>query len=361
MGETAAIFLSRQALRPDGRAAWVRKSVAAVEWLKRNDCTLLASCGMQTWELVLACASLTAAPRVVFLPASSPGEYRKQREMLIRQFALEESLTRFEPLIRPDCDHAEMAHLRDEAIVGAANLLLPISLRSGGNMRHLLQGCDDRIVGTFRTEYEGRDSPLAYKWGADQLNPDIAEAGEEYLIHWTRGSNSAWPDETLIDYYRAVINSDTYPRTAFATLTHIVEGGRIIASSGHMPANTPTISLSGLSPHEVIPLMKWRARYRHMSFEPYGIGIRKEYALAVGIRAVQYYDRSAPRPAGLPVWLTQSKGEITDWRAEREYRHHGDIDLRAIPRAQLLAITLTAVEADELQKKTGLRAVSFLP
>jgi len=319
---------------------------------------------MQTWELVLACASMAQVPQVVFVPAFTSGDYRKHREMLIRQFALDETLTRFEPLVFPDCDRVKIRHLRDETIVSAAELLLPVSLRPGGNMQRLLQTCLDgnkRIVDSFQTEYQERESPLAYAWENRQLNPDIVTTGEPYLIHWTRTSNTAWPDETLLDYYRAVINSDTYPRTAFATLTNIITKGRITASSSHMPLNTPTVSLSGLSPHEVIPLMRWRARYRQMSFEPYGIGIRKEYALAVGIRAVQYYDRSAPRPAGLPAWLTQSKGDITDWRAEQEYRHHGDIDLRGIPRTQLLAVTLTAAEAEKLQKKTGFRAVSFLP
>jgi hypothetical protein len=127
-----------------------------------------------------------------------------------------------------------------------------------------------------------------------------------------------------------------------------------------MPGNVPVVSLSDLSPVEVIPLMRWRARYRQMSFEPYGIGIERQVALEHGICPVRYYDReNGELPAAENIWLSQSAGTKGNWTAEREYRHRGDFNLGAIPRNKLLLLCHTAAEADQIEMETGIRAVSF--
>jgi len=163
----------------------------------------------------------------------------------------------------------------------------------------------------------------------------------------------------LVDYYRAVLNSDRYPRSAYDTLIHILTIRTLKATTRHMPAGTPTVSFTGLSVAESLPLMRWRARYAEMSFEPYGVALARSAATRLGIRAVRYYDAGAGRPApGGDVWLTQSMGQRTDWRQERESRARGDLDLSSLSGDDFIAICFHPGEAQKITALTGVRAVS---
>ena len=107
--------------------------------------------------------------------------------------------------------------------------------------------------------------------------------------------------------------------------------------------------------------MRWRARYRQMSFEPYGVGIRREIALSAGIESVQYVDRlsasSAPDDKG---WLRQSRGQKSDWRQEKEYRYRGDFALRQIKPEGLVLFCRTNDEAERLRQSFGLKVIPFV-
>jgi hypothetical protein len=102
-----------------------------------------------------------------------------------------------------------------------------------------------------------------------------------------------------------------------------------------------------------------------MSMEPYGIGIDKQYALQSGILTpVRYFNRYPSRGNGVEegaAWQFQSYGIKSDWRAEKEYRCRGDIDLSALPKEKLLCICFRADEAAEIESMSGVRAVSFYP
>ena len=98
-----------------------------------------------------------------------------------------------------------------------------------------------------------------------------------------------------------------------------------------------------------------------MSFEPYGIGVERGCALAGGIRPVRYIEKGERSPDDNEAWLTQSKGVITDWRSEQEYRHRGDFDFGDIPGDRLLVFTHRSEEATLIEREFGIRAVSFLP
>jgi NADH:ubiquinone oxidoreductase subunit D len=97
-----------------------------------------------------------------------------------------------------------------------------------------------------------------------------------------------------------------------------------------------------------------------MSFEPYGVGIEREYASELGIQSVQYYSRDSDRPDGFPVWLTQSSGVKTDWRQEREYRYKGDFDFSVVPKDKLICFTRTRDQAAQLQNALGIRTIGFM-
>ena len=229
-------------------------------------------------------------------------------------------------------------------------------------MQQLLQAARSNgipVEERFAVPHERGKQPVAYRLDNDRLNPELARIGRRYLIHWTRASNGPWPDERAIDFYAAVIESHTYPRSVFCTLMNILLNSRITATGTNMPDRTATVSLSGLPPTDTIPLMRWRARYRHMSFEPYGIGIARSLTEMLGLRQVRYADRRSTAITEDDVWLTQSPGKRSDWRAEDEYRHRGDILLSDVPHDKLLAFCLTSEEAALITKVTGIRAVPF--
>jgi hypothetical protein len=258
---------------------------------------------------------------------------------------------------------AEANRRRDQTVVGLSQLLLPISIRPDGIMDHLRRTAPSQgksVSNKFAVDYRKRNSKAAYQIYPRQMSQEILLFTEDYLIHWTRTCNSTWPGERLIDYYRDIINSERYPRRAINTLLRIIDSRRLIASSRHMPQNTPTVSFSALTPRETAPLMRWRSRYRQMSFEPYGIGIRPTSAGNAGIREVVYYDRGDQRPEEIEPWLTQSIGSITDWTAEKEYRHRGDLTLNNFSDNDLLLFVPTSDEARFVHEKTGLRTISFM-
>jgi hypothetical protein len=252
---------------------------------------------------------------------------------------------------------------RDKAVVDDADILIPISVRPGGHMAALLESArttEKEIVRDFAVTKSSKNPTLAYHLHIASLNPEIDSVARQYLIHWTRTSNSAWQDERPIDYYAAIVRSETNPRSALETLRHIVSSRWIIASARHMPENIPTVALSSLSPRDVIPLMRWRARYSEMSFEPYGIGIRADYASHLNVHPVVYYEGKHPPPkASTSPWLYQSIGMKTDWRQEQEYRHKGDLSLDGLPKDAFCLFCRFPEEALQLERDFGIKAIAL--
>ncbi len=362
---SAAILLSRQPLRPSGADAWVKQTRNAILWVKANSLALHSSVGMQTWELITALVSSEGIPLTLLIPAPTEEEYREMRRTVLKQFHLDKENVTFRALL-PDTgevyDKHKFMQERDRLIVRNADVLLPLSIRRDGQMSRLLaEGRDEGkpIIGSWKVEYEARGESLGYTIRDEHLTDEIRRWGDEYLIHWTRGSNGPWPTEDAIDYHLAIVRSKSYPRSGFDTLGSIVGKRKIVASSRNMPEHTPTVSFSCLPPRELVPLITWRARRRLMSFEPYGIGIERETAMDLGIQPVRYYDRDNDRPDEVPVWLTQSSGVKTDWRQEREYRHEGNFDFSVIPKDKLACFTRTRDQAAQLQDATGIRTIGF--
>ena len=371
---TAAILLSRQPLRPTARTGWVRQVRSAAGWLKDNGIGLCSSTGMQTWDMVTALASMEKIPVKIVLPPDESETADEAARICVREYDLDGRAVEFVTCDKSSAplDRRTSLMERDRKVVETADILLPISVSEHGGMSKLIYEMESsgekKVDRRFQISYEKRSERLAYDLDPETLQPKLERTAGRYLIHWTRACNGAWPDERLIDFHRAVLSSERYPRSALDTLCHILDEQRVLASSRHMPGGVRTVSFSSLSPRELIPLIRWRARYRQMSFEPYGIGISKEYALSIGILPVSYYSRAEGEGSDgghdlsyRDQWLSQSVGQITDWRQEREYRYLGDLGLAAIPTEHLQAFCLTADEARLIKQRTGIRAISFLP
>jgi hypothetical protein len=335
--------------------------MAAIQWLAQSGTELLSSIGTPTWDLLTSLASDASLPVTLILPAASNSDFDRFVRETIRQFDLNPERVRFIPSITPGkLFKAERMNARDRFILDYADTIIPISLRPGSSLGKLLTSdltTGKTIVESFTTSYEKRAVPIAYQIDPSSLDPELSHMTERYLVHWTRSFHHKWPDERQIEYYRDIIRSDTYPRSAYNTLLRIISTGTICASSKRMPARSPCVSFSSLAPVDLLPLISWRARFRQMAFEPYGIGIKKELADELNIRPVIYGSSAGP---ATPRWLQQSIGRFTDWRREKEHRHLGDFNLQDIPPDDLIAFVHTLDEAISLERATGLRTVPFV-
>jgi hypothetical protein len=350
---SAALLISRQQLYPNRSSLWVRRVVEAIEWCAEKEITILTSAGMTTWELIAAAVRLRKAKQRLFIPASSPQEFERKCHEASIQFDLEKPC--IEPLFfKARASRQEIARYRDECVIGSAEILLPICVRRKGSIEELLDryGATASVVSRYQCPYGKRTPATRFELDVGNVPDELHQC--THLIHWTRTSNGAWPGERKIDYYRALLASDTYPRTAYHTLQNILATRTVRASSNHMPGKTSVVSFSACAPAQFIPLMKWRSRYRQMSFEPYGIGLEREWALSRGISPVRYLDAKSEGPKPDEPWLCQSAGVKGNWRPENEYRYRGDFDLNAVPREKMVAYCLYESEAQEIEKEMGI-------
>jgi len=358
----AAILLSRQPRRPCGHDLWVEKTRSAVLWLKKAGYGVVSSTGIQTWELVTALASIHDVPLRLVMSEDSATGFDHLTEEVIQQFDLSPNNVEFIASRLPGCQSREQVQAaRDRTVISLADLILPISIRPKGSMAGYLASLAAKrdINSTFQIEYRRRRERLAYTLDHARLSNEIQQLGDGYIIHWTRAVNGPWPGERPVDYYRDIAQSDRHRRSASDTLMRILANKRLIASPRHMPQNTPVVAFSALSPVDIIPLMRWRARFGEMSFEPYGIGIRREVAQSVGVRRVQYGDRLQHERVSAESWIRQSPGTRSDWRVEQEYRHLGDLDFSAIRREALKVFCLMPQEGAVISARFGLPVVSF--
>ena len=360
----AAVLLSRQPLRPNRNTPWVKESLKAVRWIKDQRLSLLTSTGMQTWELLVTLARREQIPQIIVVPALTRDQSRHDQARLMHQFDLDPGLVGFASVLPRDQSgkRAELMRLRDKAILSRAHVLIPVCIRNKGGMSaHVrrAQGAGKTVVPDFAVEYEPRATHLHYSLDQHEPTPTLMRQGKSHITHWTRASNTAWPTERQKDYYEAILSWDTYPRNAFASLCNILDKQKIVASSRHMPGNVHTVSFSGARPRHMASLFRWRTKYREMSFEPYGIGVEREFALQHGIRPVTYHNASVPPPIENEAWLLQSQGRITDWQKEDEFRYLGDFGLEKVPREKLVCFCHTGQEAAYISKRYGIRTVPF--
>lgn len=353
-------------MQPTGADDWVRRTVEAVEFVSHHNWMLLTSVGMPTWDIVTTLGVMANLPMIICAPVPLGLDDKVVMGSWRDQFGWNDEIVFPAPVImvQGGPKATEMAcSLRDHALIYEADVILPVSLRRGGNLQTMLiesKRPSARVDDRFAIPYTRSPKSVGYTIERHTLNPDLNKFENSWLIHWTRASNTAWPTERLCDFYHDIINTNDYPRSAYHTLRNILARKRIIASGRHMPSGEPCVSLSSLSPEQAVDLMRWRSRYRQMSFEPYGVAVPRELSERLNIAPVAYYDGRLPKDVSeADRWRWQSAGKIGDWTAEHEFRHRGDIDLSQIAKESLRVITRTQNEATAIEKEFGLESISM--
>lgn len=348
---SVAILNSRQSKTPAGKDPWVRATLVAVEYAAANGWTIISSIGLNTWELVSWAAGRHDARQVLICPDDPSGtDYGD----LIRRFNLKSELVEWRSITRSSgrSQRKKWWAGRDCEIVEAAEILLPVSIRQGGNLDSLLsthstKSVDDRFRIAYKpiTHHE-RDAVVD-----SELNPDLHDWSDRWLIHWTRACHRPWPGESESDYYTDLVESgDEYCRSAGATLRRILSERLIRASSWKIGVGRPMVAFTELTPTESLRLMRWRPRWSRWSFEPYGIAITKEVAAGLGVRPVRYVPDCEWKTLSIdekPLAHREGKADGF-WTAEREWRCAGNVNLSLVPTSDLRVIVRSRREAAEL-------------
>lgn len=362
----ALILNSRQSARPMGRDQWIINTGLAVKEAVARGHMLLTSVGMNSWEIALYFASKHGADQIIYLPAERGVEYGWIIKFYIEQFHLNERLIEWRFIETNYANHNlnNFQAMRDSIILHDADVIFPISIRAGGNLDLLIKesrGEQSRIVGDFTVKYEARRRPCKIEIDPLGIDRNIDRLLENYIIHWTRACNTAWPGETLYAYYDDMVHStDRYMRSGCDTLKRMLNEKKLRASSMHYRKGMAAVAFSALKPSEAVRLMRWRARYRGMTFEPYGIAVERLFAEGFGVKKVFYgraemyqYLEEENRP------YFQNIGTKGFWLPEKEFRHIGDVDLNLIPPDKFKVIVRLKEEIADVRQIYGGEAIAL--
>ncbi len=356
---TALILNSRQSKTPCGRDDWVKQTIEAIKFAGSSGYTILTSVGITTWELQIYICSAYRFRQIIVCPVAATENQDKIISLLIDDFKLrpEEVGFAFFQKRRSRSPKSNWP-IRDESLFRLADLIIPVSVRSGGNLDRLLDSVAGKeIIDGYRIPYR----PLGKTSGesAHIIENDIRPISNwDHVAHWTHTFHSAWPNQKRFDYYRRITESESYPATAFHTLCNILESKIIYGSERNQNERRKAVAFSNLPPQEMLPLMTWRNRYNRLNFEPFAIAIKRKAASRTGIRPVIYGPHTLYRrlsTSDQPYFQNQGSAG-GNWKPEHEWRFLGDLNLADFESEELLVITATAEQAEFIGSRFGLHA-----
>ena len=183
-------------------------------------------------------------------------------------------------------------------------------------------------------------------------------AESQYLFHYTREPDGAWPGESrgaYLDWLATGPADDR--RDAFAAMKRILEEGCIQGSGRLMPNRTPMVSFTAASPDEAAKLRRFRPSLHRWDFRPYGLAVRRDLLENLGARSVQYLPQTELKRLNADERSFAQKHEPpqTDWSAEKEWRLPGDLCLSELPHEAMVVLAPTPDEAQTLAAILGCR------
>jgi len=359
-GRRCVILNSRQSKRPCNRDDWVSGTVRAVGSAIGQDLTVITSVGLSTWELTVHLVNIRGGRQIVVLPSMAGEPVASVIGRTLADFRLDPSRCLF---VTPVAATAPVRGAkggwpeRDVTALELADALLPVSIRPGGSFDGLLRGpaaAHKEVSNDFRVDYHPSLDRVRYNFAHCSGNPALDDPNWRYVIHWTRSSHDPYPGETRFEYYRDILTTDTYCRSAYHTLLRIAVEKTIRSSNRFIRGGYRVVSFSALHPLDAVRLMRWRRRYVSYSFEPYGVAVRTDCAVAAGLRPVIYgNDAVYARLAENERPFFQKHGsQVADWRPEEEWRYEGGFGLGNLPVDGVRLITYSRQEAIELQRLT---------
>jgi len=353
------ILNSRQSKTPTGNDPWVRSTIDAVKYCVRSNFPVIASTGMNTWELGLWATGEYEGSAIIICPLKPDERSDEIIDRISFDFGLsrENQLWIFVPVDRSSRGSKSWWRERDRLAFELAGRIIPISVNPQGNLAPSLNPDalpKIEIVENFKVRHKSRSG--------SRLKINIPENCKpfdnwHYLTHWTKRSYKPWPGEKSSDFYHALAESgDEYPRQAKHTLENILRTSLLRGSSDHIRGENSVTAFTSLSPPDSLPLMKWRRRFVKPTFEPYGIAINFRAAFRYGVRPVTYID-SSEVTVNTPEFF-QGYG-TGDWPKEKEWRAVGDVDLAKFSHDEVVVLVPTENDMEEIRSVTGFKVVSL--
>ncbi len=173
---------------------------------------------------------------------------------------------------------------------------------------------------------------------------------ENFLIHFTRGRQGAWPDQSQDHLFDEAIRLEWEAHKApLHTLYRILSTQRLIASSYLRRGTARTVCFTAQSIQTMLERREFQPHIGRWDWEPYGIAIRQTWLSDRGARPVRYLPRN--QLSDLPLTEqafgqpSQEDNHHHDWSFEREWRIVDDIRLCQIPSDQAFVFVQTRSEA----------------
>jgi len=361
--KSAVILNSSQSKIPCGNDSWIKATSDASLSLIRSGYTLVTSLGLNTWELTAYLAVEFGGKQIIVSPDIDDCGGAEILNRIIEQFGIDPQ--RFAMVFMTDRKESNKPKAnwenRDMTAISLANLLVPVSVRPAGRLEKLIENAAPAktIESAYRVEYQKPNiRPPRYLKEEIRFDP----AMWNYITHWTRTCHGPWPGQSKRSFYESLINSNSeYPNNALRTLINIARERRIRASSERLRKGERAVGFTESNPAETIARIRWLPKRSNWNFEPYGIAIRKQTAIKIGIRPVCYgdsHDYSSLPPDERPFFQSRGRKGV-DWSEEKEWRHPGDINLTKIALEDIKFLTWRKSEADLIQAMAKTDAVAL--
>ncbi|MCD0460968.1 hypothetical protein [Roseiconus lacunae] len=286
---------------------------------------------------------------------------------------------------------------RDELLIQLADRVDCIFVRPNGNIDdalrlRLLARCDATVrVATPCEPTQKAERAFgellglgAIGWHSSLSEIDKVPAGESshsirrasldwcyednaWLVHCTRGCTGPWPGESADQYRDWVLLNNSHRSSSergscLGTLRRILKMRRLVGSALTSRHHLPVVCLSACSLSSLLSRRCYRSHLHRWDYEPYGIAIRRQAAIAAGAAEVVYGSDSISR-ADLPddqQFRYQATGRTFDWTSEREWRFCGDLDLEQFDDEDIRVFVASETDAFELQTRYPVSIVESL-
>lgn len=259
---------------------------------------------------------------------------------------------------------------RDYAIIDAADLVIAVAVRAGGQMETLLQsrwraGKPTQVVRPDETTVLWRGTRNLVNLGIPEVNAELLGPAREWvarrpvvrhekidwtrffptwrqaplatptLAHFTRGTEGPWPGQSPADHWEDLWAGGLRAcRDAPATLQRMLETSTLLGSGRLIRGAFPVVSLTAVSPEKILDLHRYRAHLIRWDFEPWGIIFDRNWLVGKNVRPVKYLPGASYRglTADEKPFFQKHEPPKCDYAAEEEWRIVGDLNFSDAPR-----------------------------
>jgi hypothetical protein len=360
--KTALVLNSRQRKSLSGTDEWMRRTARVLDELIAGGYTILSSLEMTTYEFTVWYAGSHGGRLAVFVPVYGGEDARDETLRCMTDFGLDPRRTVFFPYVTdvPRQRHKDLWPERDAGLMAAAGLVVPVSIRPGGNLETLLAGiAPEKVRRGYMIDY-----PEGHPVKRTKL-PEMPRKmlpGWDCLTHWTSSSHGPFPGETSAEYYESIFGDTAgFSHSALHALGRIIGSGVIYGGSGGIRGGRRAVSFTADDPYESLGRMFWRSRRQRYTFEPYGIAFDRAWLESIGARPVIYgadEDYDEMDESDQPFF--QSSGRDNRWEGEREWRIAGDLRLSGAPPGSIRIIVPARADEERLREYVGIIPVEVI-